>query len=450
MLQQGRSSLFNPNTGPHTSVVQVYLVPQDRRTRSQTRIMNEVRPKILKLFPGVAMYFDPGGIIKRVTSFGSQKAVDVEIYGYEFEKARTVIKQVDAIMHDVKGLADIEVSREENYPELDITVDREKAALLGISETDVANAVLFSLNGNGQTDPIIYTDPETGNEYYISAWLAEEHRKDLTALDRIVLTSRSGEAVLLKNMSAVKFNAGPVKINRKYFQRVVNVTANPVGRDLGSIGRELEERFDQLQLPPGFSIRIAGQIAQQRETFSGLIFATILAMLLVYMVMAAQFKSLVDPFIIMFTIPMGLPGVLLTLFLTGTTLSTTSFMGIIMMLGIVVSNGVLLVDYTNVLRRRGMALREAVVLASRTRLRPILMTSLATVFGLLPMALGLGVGGETNAPLARSVVGGLGVSTILTLFLIPTLYVILEEKFPRKSDPTAGGGETGIPQIAER
>jgi multidrug efflux pump subunit AcrB len=147
---------------------------------------------------------------------------------------------------------------------------------------------------------------------------------------------------------------------------------------------------------------------------------------------------------------MGLPGVLLILFLTGTTLSTTSFMGIIMMLGIVVSNGVLLVDYTNVLRRRGVALREAVVLASRTRLRPILMTSLATVFGLLPMALGLGVGGETNAPLARSVVGGLSVSTILTLFLIPTLYVILEEKFPRKADPMAGGGEAGIPQIAER
>ncbi|MSQ76922.1 MAG: efflux RND transporter permease subunit [Nitrospiraceae bacterium] len=434
VLTQGRSSLFNPNTGPHTSVVQAYLVPQDRRARSQTQIMNEVRPKILKLFPGVAMYFDPGGIIKRVTSFGSQKAVDVEIYGYEFEKARTVIKQVEAIMHDVKGLADIEVSREENYPELDITVDREKAALLGISETDVANAVLFSLNGNGQTDPIIYTDPETGNEYYISAWLAEEHRKDLTALDRIVLTSRTGEAVLLKNVASVKFNAGPVKIDRKYFQRVVHITANPVGRDLGSIGDELEARFAQLQLPPGFSVRVAGQIAQQRETFTGLIFATILAMMLVYMVMAAQFKSLVDPFIIMFSIPMGLPGVLLILFLTGTTLSTTSFMGIIMMLGIVVSNGVLLVDYTNVLRRRGVALREAVVLASRTRLRPILMTSLATVFGLLPMALGLGVGGETNAPLARSVVGGLSVSTILTLFLIPTLYVILEEKFPRKAD----------------
>ena len=164
-------------------------------------------------------------------------------------------------------------------------------------------------------------------------------------------------------------------------------------------------------------------------------FATILAIMLVYMVMAAQFKSLIDPFIIMFAVPLGLPGVILVLFLTDTTLSTTSFMGVIMMLGIVVSNGVLLVDYTNVLRRRGMALREAVIQAGRTRLRPILMTSFATVFGLLPMAIGLGTGGETNAPLARAVIGGLSVSTMLTLFLIPALYLMLEERFPRRPDP---------------
>jgi CzcA family heavy metal efflux pump len=443
VLAQGRSSLFNSNTGPHTSVIQVYLTSPEKRKRNQVQIMDDVRPKVLKLYPGVAMFFDPGGIVKRVTSFGSQKAVDVEIYGYELEKARTVIRQVENIMHQTPGLADIESSREENYPELNVTVDREKAALLGISETDVANAVLFSLNGNGQTDPIIYTDPQNGNEYYISAWLAEEFRKDLTALDNIVLTTKAGQPVLLKNVASVKFNAGPVKIDRKYFQRVIHITANPVGRDLGAIAADLEQAFETLQLPPGFSVRMAGQIQQQRETFEGLIFASALALVLVYMVMAAQFKSLLDPFIIMFSVPMGLPGVILALFITGTTVSTTSFMGVIMMLGIVVSNGVLLVDYTNVLRRRGLPLREAVVLAGRTRLRPILMTSLATVFGLLPMAIGWGTGGETNAPLARAVVGGLSVSTLLTLFLVPTLYLLLEEKLPRKSEPEIMGAETG-------
>jgi len=431
ILSQGRASLFNPNTGPHTSSIQVYLVSPEKRTRSQVDIMNDVRPKIVKLFPGVSMYFDPGGIVKRVTSFGSQKAVDVEIYGYDFDKAREVIAQVKEIMEQTPGLADIEPSREENYPEINVTVDREKAALLGISEADVASTVLFSLNGNGQTDPIIYTDPHNGNEYFINAWLAEEHRSSLTDLEHILLTTKTGEPVLLKNVASLKLNAGPVKIDRKYFQRVIHLTANPTTRTLGEIATDLESAFSELQLPAGFSIKLAGQIQQQRETFQGMQFAIILSLLLVYMVMAAQFKSLIDPFIIMFAVPMGLPGVILILFLTDTTLSTASLMGIIMMFGIVVSNGVLLVDYTNVLRRRGALLQNAVVTAARTRLRPILMTSLATIFGLLPMAIGLGTGGETNAPLARAVVGGLSVSTLLTVFLIPTLYMILEEWVPR-------------------
>lgn len=432
VLSQGRSSLFNPNTGPHTSSIQVYLVEPGKRSRTQVEIMNDVRPKIAKLFPGVSMYFDPGGLVKRVTSFGSQKAVDVEIYGHDFEKAREVVARVKEIMEQTPGLADIEPSREENYPEVNVTVDREKAALLGITATDVANAVLFSLNGNGQTDPIIYTDPRSGNEYFISAWLAEEHRKGLTDLENILLTTKNGEPVLLKSLASLELNAGPVKIDRKHFQRVIHVTANPINRALGDVAGDLESAFATLQLPAGFSIKLAGQVQQQRETFQGLQFAMVLALMLVYMVMAAQFKSLIDPFIIMFAVPMGFPGVIVMLFLTDTTLSSSSMMGIIMMLGIVVSNGVLLVDYTNVLRRRGESLHRAVVTGARTRLRPILMTSLATVFGLLPMAIGFGTGAETNAPLARAVAGGLSVSTLLTLFLVPTMYVILEERFPRR------------------
>ena len=224
------------------------------------------------------MFFDPGGLVKRVTSFGSQKSVDVEIYGYDFEKARSVIQQVQDIMHKIPGMADIEVSREENYPEVNVVVDREKAALLGISETDVANAVLFSLNGNGQTDPIIYTDPQNGNEYYISAWLAEEHRKDLTDIENILLTTKNGEPVLLKNVASLKLNAGPVKIERKYFQRVVHITANPVTGISASIAEDLETGVRQDAAATGFSIRLAGQIQQQRETFAGLMFASILAL----------------------------------------------------------------------------------------------------------------------------------------------------------------------------
>src|SRR5207253_8689570 len=193
-----------------------------------------VRPKTVKLFPGGLTSFDPGGIVKRVTSFGSQAAVDVEIYGYDMEKARQVVRQVDDVMHKTKGLADIQISREENYPEVNVAVDREKAALLGISETDVANAVLYSLNGNGQTDPIIYTDPSNGNEYYISEWLAEPFRSNLSDLERVLLTTPSGNPVLLKNVASLKISSASVQIDRKYFEQLVHATANTVDRHTGT------------------------------------------------------------------------------------------------------------------------------------------------------------------------------------------------------------------------
>src|SRR3990167_9516069 len=207
-------------------------------------------------------------------------------------------------------------------------------------------------------------------------------------------------------------------IERKYQQRIVKISANPTGRDLGTLSGELEERLQALPLPPGFSLQLGGQTQQQREAFGSLRFTTVLALLLVYMVMASQFRSLLDPFIIMFSVPLGMIGVIWALFLTKTTLNVSSFMGIIMMVGIVVSNGGLLVEYTNELRRRGLALAEAGTTAGRTRLRPILMTTITTLVGLLPMALGIDVGSESNAPLARAVIGGLTVSTFLTLFLI--------------------------------
>jgi multidrug efflux pump subunit AcrB len=224
-------------------------------------------------------------------------------------------------------------------------------------------------------------------------------------------------------------------IERKYQQRLIKINAQPgLDRDLGSIAQDIEEKLKALPVPPGFAFQLGGQIQQQREAFGSLKFTSLLAIILVYMVMASQFRSLLDPFIIMFSVPLGMIGVIWALFLTRTTLNVTSFMGIIMMVGIVVSNGVLLVEYMNELRRRGLALRQAVIQGGRTRLRPILMTSLTTLVGLLPMALGIGTGSEANAPLARAVIGGLAVSTALTLLLIPALYMMLEERFPRRME----------------
>jgi multidrug efflux pump subunit AcrB len=268
--------------------------------------------------------------------------------------------------------------------------------------------------------------------------LDEPYRSSSEDLSRLFVIGDGGRPISLGSVAEIRQGVGPVMIERKYQQRLVKITAQPSGRDLGSIAQNLEDKLRALPLPPGFTFQLTGQIQQQREAFGSLKFTSLLAIILVYMVMASQFKSLLDPFIIMFSVPLGMIGVIWALFLTRTTLNVTSFMGIIMMVGIVVSNGVLLVEYMNELRRRGLPLREAVMQGGRTRLRPILMTSLATLVGLLPMALGVGTGSEANAPLARAVIGGLAVSTVLTLLLIPTLYAMLEERFPRKMEQSEG------------
>jgi multidrug efflux pump subunit AcrB len=242
--------------------------------------------------------------------------------------------------------------------------------------------------------------------------------------------------ILLSGVARARVDSEPLQISRKDQQRVVDVTANVVNRPLGAVSQDIVDRLNRLPLPPGFAFHMAGQTEQQQGAFGSLGTATWLALMIVYMIMASQFKSLVDPFIIMFTVPLGIIGVIWMLLLTHTTLSIMSFMGIITMVGIVVSNGILLVDFANRLQDRGFTPLHAVLRAGRTRLRPILMTALATILGMIPMAIGLGEGAETNMPLARAVIGGLSVSTFLTLFLIPTLYIVFERRFSHRHSET--------------
>jgi multidrug efflux pump subunit AcrB len=426
----GRSGVFSQNTGPHSGQIQVYLSSPDKRARSDQEIVTAIRPRLAQ-FPGTTYQVAFGGIVSRVLNFGASAPIEVESLGYDLVDSRTAAQELARTMRDIRGIADVFVSREENYPQFDIVVDREKAAMAGVSQRDLAQAALISLNSNVSLNPSVFTDPRTGNQYNVVVQLDEAFRAQADDLSNLFVLGDGGRPVLMGSMAEIRRGVGPVQIERKYQQRIVKISANPAGRDLGSISDEMEERFKALTLPPGFSFQLGGQTQQQREAFGSLKFTTALALILVYMVMASQFRSLLDPLIIMFSVPLGMIGVLWALFLTNTTLNVTSFMGIIMMVGIVVSNGVLLVEYINELRRRGLPLYEAVVVGGRTRLRPILMTSLTTLVGLFPMALGIGVGSEANAPLARAVIGGLGVSTLLTLLLVPMVYVMLEERFPR-------------------
>jgi hydrophobe/amphiphile efflux-1 (HAE1) family protein len=439
-LPLGRTAIQGGNSGPHAGNLQVNLVAPTQRGLTDVQAVEKVRAKLGDALPGVQVFFSTGGIIKRILNFGSNAPIDVEVRGYDLEAGATYAKELLAKLRPLSNadgrpmLTDLQLSREENYPELNVTVNREKAGMVGISETQVAQTVLASLSGSTIFAPAKFTDQSTGNQYDINVKLADADRAEVSHIADIGLRSPSGGIVPLANVATVERRSGPVQISRKYLQRIIDITGNVgLGGDLGAATDAVEKILAENPPPEGFTVGLSGQSQAQREAFNGLIFAAAMAIALVYMILASQFRSLIDPLVIMFSVPLGVTGVALALYLTKTTLNVNSFMGIIMMVGIVVSNGVLLVDFANVLRRRGVALLDATVEAGKTRLRPILMTTIATIFGLLPMALGLGEGSETNLPLARAVIGGLTISTVFTLFLIPSLYVLLE-RFTKRDD----------------
>jgi CzcA family heavy metal efflux pump len=439
-LPSGRTALFTSNTGTHAGNIQVGLSPRTQRALSDVEAAQKVRTALRDELPGIGVTLFTGGIVKRILNFGSSAPIDVEVLGYDLDTAADFSREVMAALQGLKDaqgrplLTDLLVSREQNAPELDVTVDRQKAGMLGVSEQEVAQTVLTSLVGSSQVAPIPYTDPATGNEYAINVRLGDEHRGSVEAVRELFVRTATGKVVSLQNLATIERGSGPVMIDRKYLQRVVHVTANVAPQaDLGAASEAVRAQLSQLRVPDDFTVGLSGQAEEQAKAFAGLTLAGGMALALVYMVLASQFKSLIDPLVIMFSVPLGISGVFLTLLATGTKLSVNSFMGIIMMVGIVVSNGVLLVDFANVLRRRGRGLLEATVQAGRTRLRPILMTTIATVVGLIPMALGIGEGSETNLPLARAVIGGLSVSTVFTLFLVPVLYTLLD-RFARRHD----------------
>jgi multidrug efflux pump subunit AcrB len=432
-LPGGRTALFTANTGSHSANVGVNLVGRVNRPISDVEATEKVRAALNDAVPGTQVFFFTGGIVKRILNFGGAAPIDVEVLGYDLREGSAFSKRLMARMQgltDATGrplLTDVQIQREENAPELDVVVDRQKAGVLGVSEQDVAQTVLTGLLGNTQLIPIPFTDQKTGNEYFINVRMDDRFRSHVSDLDEMFVRTPRGGVVTLDTLAKIERSSGPVMIDRKYLQRVVHVTANIApDKDLGGASVAMKNLLNDMQPPDGFTVQLGGQTAEQQKAFQGLIFAGIMALALVYMVLASQFRSLIDPLVIMFSVPLGISGVFLMLYLTGTKLSVNSAMGIIMMVGIVVSNGVLLVDFANVLRRRGKSMIDATIEAGRTRLRPILMTTIATIFGLIPMALGIGEGSETNLPLARAVIGGLTVSTVFTLFLVPCVYTALD------------------------
>jgi HAE1 family hydrophobic/amphiphilic exporter-1 len=412
--------------GTSRGQIQLFLVPKDQRKRSSDQIAQDLRRQ-LSGTPGVIVRANAGGgnQVDRLMSGGLNNGggrMAVEIRGEDLTAARRVAQDVNDLLLNTPGVADPRLSRDDARPELAIQVDRPKAALFGLSTTQVANTIRTNVSGNTAAQ---YR--EGGFEYPIVVRLREEDRQQVSDVNDVMVSTASGLTLAVKNVMTIQSQLGPAQIDRKNQERIITVSADPEV-SLSEAVAAVNARLPQLPRPQGFSIGFGAEVEQQAQAFNELRMVLILALVLVYAVMASQYESLKDPFIIMFSVPTAALGVVLALWLTNTSFNLQAYLGVIMLGGIVVSNAILLVDYTNVLRRRDkLPLREAVELAGRTRLRPILMTSLATMLGLVPMALGLGEGSELQVPLARVVIGGLLTSTFITLVFVPTVYTLFEE-----------------------
>jgi HAE1 family hydrophobic/amphiphilic exporter-1 len=407
--------------------VTIKLTPRTERTRSSDEIATALRRVIVGI-PGAQITTRASGgnnQLTRLLSGGSNDSrLAVEIRGEDFDVAKRLSQDVLGVMRQSAGIANPQLGREEGRPELAIQVDRPKAALLGLTVSGVANTIRTNISGTQAA-----TFRENGKEFPIVVRLREEDRRRADSVNDVLISTPQGQVLPAANVLDLRAQTGPSQITRKNQVRITTVNAElDADTPLGEAVKHVQALLPQVSVPQGYSVGFGAEVEQQAEAFAQLQWLLVLGVLLVYAVMASQYESFRDPFVVMFSVPVAAIGVVTALKLTATTFSLQAYIGVIMLAGIVVSNAILLVDYTNVLRRRdGMALRDAVETSGRTRLRPILMTTLTTILGLVPMALGIGEGAELQAPLARVVIGGLVTSTLVTLVLVPSVYTLFEE-----------------------
>jgi HAE1 family hydrophobic/amphiphilic exporter-1 len=434
-------------SGSHTGDVRLTLVEQADRERSSAEIADALRARLSKL-PGARVRAREGsGLFILSMAFGdNDQELTIEVRGHDLDTGYGVAEQVRDALSRVPGLEDVRIGRDPGRPERVMRINREKIARLGLSMDQVAGIIETNLAGSRAT-----VLRESGREYDIVVRLAEPDRTFLEDVNQISLVSATGETVPLRNVVDITYARGPVIIDRKDQERVINVNANAAaGLDMGTLAARAREALRAVDVPDGFALVLGGEYEEQQKASRQLLLALLLAILLVYMVMAAQFEDLWDPFVVMFSVPTAAVGVFLTMWITGTTFNIQSYIGMILLIGIVTNNAIVLIDYVNLMRRRdGVELHEAVVEGGRRRLRPILMTTAATVLGLIPLALGIGEGAEVQASMARVVIGGMTVSTLVTLILVPVLYTTFaewqlaraERKARRTAERRAAAGE---------
>jgi len=416
------------SVGPQDADVLISLRPGHHPTAGYIRA---IRRMIAERFPDVRVYSQAADIVSQVLNFGLSAPIDAQISGTNLDLDYKVGRRLEAAMRVIPGLTDVRVAQVLDYPAIQVDVDRVKAMQLGLDQRTVATNLLTSLSSNVMLQPNFWLDPANGVKYNVVEQVPQHMLDSMQALGSTPLTGGGNDQTapatqLLANVATISQTVEAAVVNHYDVQRVIDVNCGVEGRDLGGASAAVQRAINALgHLPPGMRIKIRGQSQAMHESFSALELGIVLAVILVYLLMVANFQSWLEPFVIMMAVPGTLAGVLWILTLTGTTINVESLMGAIMAVGVGVANGNLVVIFANELREQGYTPVAAAIEAARTRLRPVIMTALAMILGMLPMALALGEGGEQNAPLGRAVIGGLVVATLMTLFVVPAVYSAL-------------------------
>ena len=433
-VDPGFSAIYTSNSAMHTAFVQVGLKP-GHQTGSY-EYMARVKARMQVEMPELAAYFSSGSLVDSVLNLGLAAPIDVQVGGTDLHASYEVTQELARQIRQLRGVADAYIPQDLDYPALKLEIDRTRAGELGLSEKEVVQNVITALTSNQMVAPNVWIDPKNNNNYFLNVQYPEQQIQSLQDVRSIPLhgagLKRPTRLDMVSNIS--RFEA-PTEVDHYQIRRVLDVYVRPLGEGLGSIADQIDGLLARTKLPPGVDVTVRGMVEGMRSSFKSFALGLTLSVVLLYLILVAQFRSFIDPFIILLAFPPGMTGVLLTLWLTGTTLNVMSLMGVVMLVGIAMSNSILIVEFAHHLLREGMAAQEAVATASRVRLRPVLMTSLATVIGLLPMALKFGEGSESYAPLARAVIGGLSVSVLFTVFLVPAGFCLAYARRPGSTGP---------------
>ncbi|MHC4672602.1 MAG: efflux RND transporter permease subunit, partial [Planctomycetota bacterium] len=424
----GFSTVLSSNSGPDCAFIVVNLHNRRRKT-STVEYVETLREKLAQRFPQERFLFVTGGIVNAALNEGVAAPINIQVSAGTLEKCREVAENVVEKVSQIPGAIDVQIAQMLDYPQFDVQVDRTRASLMGLSQTDVAQNVVTALSSSLGFAPLIWVDPKTGIDFFLGVQYednAVDSLDELRNLPLAVNTADGSATVPLSNVADIKRTNIYGEVAHYNIARVNDVYVNVAGRDLGSVVADVERMLAEIPQELGVSLTLRGPVTAMRAGANELGWGLVVAIVLVYLVMMAQFRSIVDPLIIMLAVPLGLSGVMAILFLTGTTLNIQSLMGTLMMVGVVVNNSILLVDFANRLRERGIDATSAALAAARIRLRPILMTALVLVASMLPLSFKLAPGSEAMMPLARALIGGMLVSTFFTLFLVPCVYAIVK------------------------